>query len=67
VSALWLLLVPVVLVGGFFLGRSFLRVSKALAELRNVLSELADAGAALNAVQQEVPRPGESLDETHRR
>lgn len=65
-EALWLLLVPVLLIGGFFLIRSFMRLSKSIVELRAAMTELAEAGAALNAVQAEVSRLGATVDEAHR-
>lgn len=65
-EALWLLLIPVVLVGGFFLIRGFMRLSKAIVELRTAMTDLADAGAALNSVQDEVSRLGASIDESRR-
>ena len=65
-EALWLLLIPVVLVGGYFLIRSFMRLSKAIVELRTAMTDLADAGAALNSVQEEVERLGRTVDEAHR-
>ena len=67
VEALWLLLIPVVLVGGFFLIRSFARLSKSIVALRTAMTDLADAGVALNKVQEEVARLGDSLDEVRRR
>jgi hypothetical protein len=65
-EALWLLLIPVVLVGGFFLIRSFKRLSKSIVELRAAMTDLAEAGAALNSVQDEVSRLGASIDESRR-
>ena len=65
-EALWLLLIPVVLVGGFFLIRSFKRLSKSIVELRTAMTDLAEAGAALNSVQDEVSRLGASIDESRR-
>ncbi|HEV2760322.1 MAG TPA: hypothetical protein VGV86_12215 [Acidimicrobiales bacterium] len=65
-EALWLLLIPVLLIGGFFLIRSFMRLSKAIVELRTAMTDLADAGAALNAVQDEVSRLGATVDEARR-
>ena len=62
----WLLLIPVLLVGGFFLIRSFMRLSKSIVELRTAMTDLADAGAALNAVQDEVSRLGATVDEANR-
>ncbi len=67
VEALWLLLAPVALIGGFFLIRSFARLSKSIIALRTAMTELADAGVALNKVQEEVARLGDSLDEVRRR
>ena len=65
-EALWLLLIPVALIGGYFLIRSFMRLSKSIVELRAAMTDLADAGAALNAVQDEVSRLGATVDEAHR-
>ena len=65
-EALWLLLIPVVLVGGYFLIRSFMRLSKAIVDLRTAMTDLAEAGAALNSVQAEVERLGRTVDEAHR-
>ena len=66
-EALWLLLIPVALVGGFFLIRSFMRLSKSIVELRTAMDDLAAAGAALNEVQAEVDRLGATVDEVRRR
>ena len=65
-EALWLLLIPVLLVGGYFMIRSFMRLSKSIAELRTAMTDLAEAGAALNAVQDEVAKLGATMDETRR-
>ena len=64
-EALWLLLIPVLLVGGFFLIRGFMRLSKSIVDLRTAMDDLADAGAALNSVQEEVARLGETVDKSH--
>ncbi len=65
-EAFWLLLIPVALVGGYFLIRSFIRLSKSIVELRTAMTDLADAGVALNEVQAEVARLGDTLDEVRR-
>ena len=65
-EALWLLLIPVVLVGGFFLVRSFMRLSKSIVQLKTAMDDLAQAGAALNDVQKEVERLGATVDEVRR-
>ena len=65
-EALWLLLVPVLLIGGFFMVRSFMRLSKSIVELRAAMTDLAEAGAALNDVQAEVAKLGATVDEQHR-
>jgi hypothetical protein len=65
-EALWLLLIPVLLVGGFFMIRSFMRLSKSIVELRTAMNDLAEAGAALNDVQAEVAKLGATVDEQHR-
>ena len=62
--ATWILLS---LVGGFFLIRSFMRLSKAIVQLRTAMDDLAKAGADLNAVQAEVARLGATVDEVRRR
>lgn len=54
------------LVGGYFMIRAFMRLSKSIAELRTAMTDLAEAGAALNAVQDEVARLGATVDEVHR-
>ncbi len=66
VEVLWLLLIPVLSVGGYFLIRGFRRLSKSIVELRTAMTDLADAGAALNSVQDEVSRLGATVDEVHR-
>ena len=65
-EALWLLLIPVVLVGGYFLVRSFRRLSKAIVDLRGAMDDLAEAGAALSSVQEDVARLSKSVDEARR-
>jgi len=65
-ESLWLLLIPVMLVGGFFMIRAFMRLSKSIVELRAAMTDLADAGAALNSVQEEVSRLGATVDEARR-
>jgi hypothetical protein len=65
-EALWLLLIPIALVGGFFLIRSFMRLSRSIVELRTAMDDLAKAGAALNEVQAEVERLGATVDEVRR-
>jgi hypothetical protein len=66
VEALWLLLIPVLLIGGFFMIRSFMRLSKSIVELRTAMNDLAEAGAALNSVQAEVAKLGATVDEQRR-
>ena len=65
-EALWLLLIPVVLVVGYFLVRSFRRLSKAIVDLRGAMDDLAEAGAALSSVQEDVARLSKSVDEARR-
>ena len=65
-EALWLLLVPVLLVGGYFMVRSFMRLSKSIVELRAAMTDLAEAGAALNDVQAEVAKLGATVEERNR-
>lgn len=65
-EALWLLLIPVLLIGGYFMIRSFMRLSKSIVELRTAMNDLAEAGAALNNVQAEVAKLGATVDEQRR-
>ncbi len=65
-EALWLLLIPVVLIGGYFLVRGFMRLSKAIVELRAAMDDLAKAGADLHSVQEEVARLGETVEKARR-
>jgi hypothetical protein len=65
-EALWLLLIPVLLIGGYFMIRSFMRLSKSIVELRTAMNDLAEAGAALNDVQAEVAKLGATVDEQRR-
>lgn len=69
-EALWLLLIPIMAVGGVFLIRAFMRLTKSIVELRTAMTDLADAGVALNSVQDEVAKlgatlEGASVDEAH--
>jgi len=66
VEALWLLLIPVLLVGGYFLVRGFMRLSRAIVELKTAMDDLVKAGAELNAAQQRVADLGQSVDEARR-
>ena len=65
-SALWLLLVPVALVGGFFLVRAFIRLTAAIKGVRDTMAELAVASESLREVQAEVSRLTETIDEVRR-
>ena len=65
-EALWLLLIPVLLIGGYFMIRAFMRLSKSIVELRTAMNDLAEAGAALNSVQAEVAKLGATVDEQRR-
>jgi hypothetical protein len=65
-SALWLLLVPVALVGGFFLVRSFMRLTASIKAVRDTMAELAVASESLREVQAEVSRLTEAIDEVRR-
>lgn len=65
-SALWLLLVPVVLIGGFFTVRGFIKVSKSLGQLKVAMDDLAKAGTDLNKVREEIAHLGATVDEVRR-
>jgi hypothetical protein len=65
-SALWLLLVPVVLIGGFFTVRGLIKVSKSIGQLKVAMDDLAKAGADLNKVREEIANLGATVDEVRR-
>jgi hypothetical protein len=65
-SALWLLLVPVVLVGGFFLVRGFVRVNAALKDVRANLEEMSEAGLRLRDLRGDLDRLNEAMDRARR-
>ena len=67
VTSLWLLLIPVVLVGGFFLIRGFVRVGAALRELRANLDEMSQAGLRLRDLQGDLDRLTETMERARRR
>lgn len=61
VSAVWLLLVPVVLVGGFFLIRGFVRVAAALKGLQASLDEMSQAGLRLRDLRGDLDKLTETM------
>ena len=65
-SALWLLLVPVVLIGGFFLVRGFMQVSAALKGLRASLDEMSEAGLRLRDVRRDLDKLTELMERGRR-
>ena len=65
-TSLWLLLIPVVLVGGFFLIRGFIRVGVALKGLRHNLDEMSEAGLRLRALQGDLDRLTETMERARR-
>ncbi len=65
-SALWLLLVPVVLIGGFFLIRGFIRVNVALKGLRASLDEMAEAGLRLRDLRGDIAKLTEAMEQKRR-
>ncbi len=66
-NALWLLLVPVVLVGGFFLVRGFVRVNAALKGVRANLEEMSEASVRLRDLRGDLDRLNEAMDRARRR
>jgi len=66
-SALWLLLVPVVLVGGFFLVRGFIQVNTALKGVRASLEEMSEAGLRLRDLRGDLDRLNEAVERNRRR
>ncbi len=65
-SALWLLLVPVVLVGGFFLVRGFMRVNAALKGVRASLDEMSEAGLRLRDLRGDLEKLTEAMERRRR-
>lgn len=65
-SALWLLLVPVVLIGGFFLVRGFYRVNVALKGLRASLDEMSEAGLRLRDLRGDIAKLTEAMEQKRR-
>ncbi len=65
-SALWLLLVPVVLVGGFFLVRGFMRVNAALKGVRASLDEMSEAGLRLRDLRGDIAKLTEAMEQKRR-
>lgn len=65
-SALWLLLVPVVLVGGFFLIRGFVQVAAALKGLRASLDEMSEAGLRLRDLRGDLDKLTETMERRRR-
>ncbi len=65
-SSLWLLLIPVVLIGGFFLVQGFVRVAVALKGLRTNLEEMSDAGLRLRHVQDDLDKLTETIERARR-
>lgn len=61
---LWLVIVPVALVGGYFLVKGFMRLNAALRELRTGIANLGSAGADLKKVQSELDRWRDAVDKT---
>lgn len=63
---LWLSLIPVAIVGGFFLVKGFMKVHAALKELQAGVSQLGSAGTALRKVQGDLDEWRDALDKTRR-
>ena len=61
---LWLSLVPVALIGGYFLVKGFMRLHGAIKELQEGISQLGSAGASLKKVQGELDEWRATLDKT---
>lgn len=64
--ALWLLLVLVLLAGGYFLLRAFVRVSQAMKELQAGLAELGEMGPRLQRLAGDVSQLADSIEERRR-
>ena len=65
-SSLWLLLIPVVLIGGFFLIQGFVRVAVALKGLRTSLAEMSEAGLRLRDLRGDLDQLTEAMERARR-
>ena len=65
-SSLWLLLIPVALIGGFFLIQAFVRVTVALKGLRTSLEEMSEAGVRLRDLRGDLDKLTETMERTQR-
>lgn len=61
---LWLSLVPVAVIGGYFLVKAFMRLHGSIKELQEGISQLGSAGASLKKVQGELDEWRAALDKT---
>jgi len=67
VSSLWLLLIPVALVGAFFLIQAFVRVTVALKGLRASLDDMSEAGLRLRDLRGDRTKLTETMQKTRRK
>ncbi len=63
---LWLLPVAVLLVGGFFLFRAFVRVSAVMREERQIMLELGEMGPRLQRLAGDMSELSDSIQEKRR-
>lgn len=63
---MWLLVIPVALVGGFFLVQAFVRVTIALKGLRSSLDDMSEAGLRLRDLRGDLSKLTETMDQTRR-
>jgi hypothetical protein len=61
--ALWSVLVLVVLIGGFFLVKAFVKFSTAMAQLRTELTQLGEMGPRLQRLADDVGQLTDSMEE----
>lgn len=64
--ALWVVLVLVVLVGGFFLVKAFIKFSAAMVQLRTELTQLGEMGPRLQRLADDVGQLTDSMEERNR-
>lgn len=65
-ALLWLLPVAVLVVGGFFLFRAFVRVSAAMREVRESMAELGDMGPRLQRLAGDMSELSDNIQEKRR-
>lgn len=65
--ALWVApMIVIIVVGGYFLVKAFIKVSSAMAELKNELTQLGEMGPRLQRLADDVGQLTDSMEERRR-